>query len=155
MRRGLRKLVLTSTVIVAITAVLVILALLFGPGGEWVGPPTYWMWGRTRFENPWSLLASVAIALLMLAIPLGHIAWLIMAALWLSRSAGPPRARAPSSCPHCNTEVQPDWKACPYCGESLAARRTDIRAGDEEQADNKHPADNRYPGGDLNQEATG
>jgi len=39
MRRGLRRLVLTSAVIVAITAVLVILAFLFGPGRGMDGAP--------------------------------------------------------------------------------------------------------------------
>ena len=127
MRRGLRKLVLISTTIVAFTAILLILALVFGPEGELVGPPPFWMWGRTRFENPWSLLGSVMIALLMLAIPLGHVAWLVLAAMWLARAPGPHQAEAPPHCPQCGATVQAGWKVCPHCGEPL----TDV--SDEKQ----------------------
>ena len=121
MRRGLRRLVHISTAIVAITAVLLILAFVFGPEGEWVGPPLFWMWGRARFENPWILLGSVVIALLMLTIPLGHVAWLVLAAMWLARAPGQHQAKAPRRCPHCSVRVQAGWNVCPYCGETLAA----------------------------------
>ncbi|MDH4135629.1 MAG: zinc-ribbon domain-containing protein [Anaerolineae bacterium] len=71
--------------------------------------------------NPWDFLANVTIALLMLAIPLSHVAWLVMAAIWLARSSEeePSPAGEALNCPHCGDEVRLGWKACPYCGERL------------------------------------
>ena len=117
MREELKWLVFAS---IAIGVVIVgFLILTFTPGLGWTRPSGYWMWNKADFLNPWDFLANVTIALLMLAIPLSHIAWLVMAAIWLARSAGPPPAGEALNCPHCGDEVQLGWKACPYCGERL------------------------------------
>jgi hypothetical protein len=77
------------------------------------------MWERARFADPWSLLGTVTIVLLMLAIPLSHMAWLVLAAIWLSHSTGPQRADEKLTCPHCAAGIRPDWNVCPYCGGEL------------------------------------
>jgi hypothetical protein len=119
MREGLKWLAFAS---IAIGVVIVgLLILVFVPGLGWARPSGYWMWSRTDFLNPWDFLANVTIALLMLAIPLSHVAWLVMAAIWLARSSEeePSPAGEALNCPHCGDEVQLGWKACPYCGEKL------------------------------------
>jgi hypothetical protein len=117
MREELKWLAFAS---IAIGVVIVgLLILTFVPGLGWTRPSGYGMWNRTDFLNPWDFLANVTIALLMLAIPLSHIAWLVMAAIWLARSAEPSPGREALNCTHCGGEVQPGWKACPYCGEKL------------------------------------
>jgi hypothetical protein len=119
MREGLKWLAFAS---IAIGVVIVgLLILVFVPGLGWARPSGYWMWSRTDFLNPWDFLANVTIALLMLAIPLSHIAWLVMAAIWLARSSEeePSPAGEALNCPHCGDEVQLGWKACPYCGQKL------------------------------------
>jgi hypothetical protein len=57
----------------------------------------------------------------MLAIPLGHIAWLVVASIWLARSAGLPPVEEALNGQRCSAKVRPDWKACPHCGEKLEA----------------------------------
>jgi hypothetical protein len=58
------------------------------------------------------------IILLILILPAGHIALLITAVVQFNRP--PPPARAPRHrCPHCRQGIDPQWKACPYCGETL------------------------------------
>jgi hypothetical protein len=123
MRSGLRRLVVTSIIIALMIAG--VLLLLFVPGlrGRWMEPHEYWMWDRARLANPWNLLASVMIALLMLAIPLAHIAWLVVAAIWLARSAELPPVEEALNCPRCDATVRSDWKVCPHCGEKLEAAR--------------------------------
>jgi len=123
MHGELKWLVFASIVIGVVIVGLLILT--FVPGLGWGGtrPHRYWMWSRTEFLTPWDFLGNVTIALLMLAIPLSHIAWLVMAAIWLARSAGPSQAGEALNCPHCRGEVQPGWKACPHCGEKLEGVR--------------------------------
>lgn len=119
MREEFKWLVFASIAIGVVIVGLLILTFVPGLGWGWTRPSGYWMWSRTDFLNPWDFLANVTIALLLLAIPLSHIAWLVMAAIWLARSAGPPPAGEALNCPHCQGEVQPGWKACPHCGEKL------------------------------------
>ena len=120
MREGLKWLVFASIVIGVIIVGLLILTFVPGLGWGWTRPSGYWMWNRADFLNPWHFLANVTIALLMLAIPPSHIAWLVMAAIWLARSAEEPSPAGEAlNCPHCEGELQPGWKACPHCGEKL------------------------------------
>jgi len=119
MREEFKWLVFASIAIGVVIVGLLILTFVPGLGWGWTRPSGYWMWSRTDFLNPWDFLANVTIALLLLAIPLSHIAWLVMAAIWLARSAGPPPAGEAFNCPHCQGKVQPGWKACPHCGEKL------------------------------------
>ncbi len=57
------------------------------------------------------------IILLILIIPAGHIALLITAAIHLNHP--PPVHATRHLCPHCRQGIDPQWKACPYCGEKL------------------------------------
>ena len=91
-RKGLRQLVSISVATGVIVLALMILAFISSLGKMWEQPQEYWMWEPARLANPWSLLGTVTIALLMLAIPLSHVAWLVLAAIWLSHLAGPHRA---------------------------------------------------------------
>lgn len=119
MHRGFKWLLFVSIAIGMVIVVLLILAFVPGLGWRGIRPHEYWMWSGTDLLNPWVLLARVTIALLLLAIPLSHIAWLVVATIWLARSAEPPRSGEALNCPHCGGEVQPGWKACPHCGEKL------------------------------------
>jgi NADH:ubiquinone oxidoreductase subunit 6 (subunit J) len=92
MREEFKWLVFASIAIGVVIVGLLILTFVPGLGWGWTRPSGYWMWSRTDFLNPWDFLANVTITLLLLAIPLSHIAWLVMAAIWLARSAGPPPA---------------------------------------------------------------
>jgi uncharacterized paraquat-inducible protein A len=67
------------------------------------------------------LVVTSIIITLMLAIPLAHIAWLVVAAIWLARSAELPPVEEALNCPRCDAAVQSDWKVCPRCGEKLEA----------------------------------
>lgn len=31
-----------------------------------------------------------------------------------------------NKCPHCNTELQPEWVACPYCGRNLSTKQKSL-----------------------------
>ena len=96
MRRGLKWLIFASAVVGVITVIF--LLLIFVPDLEaGLKPQWPWMWDRTRFVNPWSFLATVTIALLMLAIPLSHIAWLVLAGIWLAHSSMKGSEAAPSN----------------------------------------------------------
>jgi hypothetical protein len=99
MRTGLKWLVVTSIIIALMVAGILILFSVPGLRGRWMQPHEYWMWDRARLAAPWNVLASVMIALLMLTIPLGHIAWLVVAVIWLARSAGLPPVEEALNCP--------------------------------------------------------
>jgi hypothetical protein len=126
MRKGFKWLVFASIAIGVIIVGLLILAFVPSLGWRRIRPHEYQMWSGTDLLNPWGLLARVTIALLLLAIPLSHIAWLVVATIWLARSE-PPRSREALNCPHCGGEVQPGWKACPHCGQKLGVNDGEIK----------------------------
>jgi RNA polymerase subunit RPABC4/transcription elongation factor Spt4 len=78
--------------------------------------------GGTGYQTPWGSVAGVVMMLFVVALPLALIALLIVGGVWLARSAKSTPARRDESlaCPSCGREVEPGWKACPYCGERLA-----------------------------------
>jgi len=61
--------------------------------------------------------------LIMLAFPLGILTLIILGTIYLVQAIQKPQ-RDPSEpmlrhCDSCGREISPDWKVCPYCGESL------------------------------------
>ena len=128
MHKRLRGLVFASTV----TGILVVglLALNLALGRGWIGLRGYRMWAPVDLSKPWDFLGRVTIALLMLAIPTAHVAWLITALIWLARSTGSPQAGGMSDCPHCGGKVRTGWKACPHCGEKLKDAGSEERQED-------------------------
>ncbi len=68
----------------------------------------------------WGLGGMLAIGL-MLLVPLGFLAALVLGIVWLVRSTSAPAAPcAPAgTCPACHKDVQADWQNCPHCGKPL------------------------------------
>jgi len=94
MRREWKWLVLTVVAVGLLVSVLLILR--FVPRLGWVGPEQSRQGhcpccGGTGGLNAWGSIATLAIALLMLSIPLGHIAVLVMAVTWVQRLERAPR----------------------------------------------------------------
>ena len=94
MRREWRWLALAVVAIGLLISVLLI--LLCVPRLGWVGPEQSRQGhcpccGGTGVLDPWGFVATLAIALLMLSIPLGHIAVLVLAVTWVQRQERAPR----------------------------------------------------------------
>jgi hypothetical protein len=73
-----------------------LLVVLFVPRLGWVGLHEYRegycpCCGGTGVLNPWGFLATLAIVLLMLSVPLAHIGVLVLAMMWIARSERSPR----------------------------------------------------------------
>ena len=58
--------------------------------------------------------------LLLLCLVLLPLILILAGAVWLVASRGGGRSVVQAmSCPRCGRAVQPDWRVCPYCGETL------------------------------------
>jgi len=84
-------------------------------GGGMMGPGMMGGWGVLGWLG-------------MLVIPGILVALLVLGALWLARQVSPSGAGGGNGttakavpCPHCGRFVQVGWRACPYCGNALAA----------------------------------
>jgi hypothetical protein len=93
-RKGWKWLALAVIAVSLLTTGLLI--LLFVPRLGWVGLHEYRegycpCCGGTGVLNPWGFLATLAIVLLMLSVPLSHIAVLLLAVSWIARSDRSPR----------------------------------------------------------------
>lgn len=75
--------------------------------------------GMNGFGMPMFGFGMVA----MLVGPLLTLGLIVFGAMWLFRQLGAattPSTPAPTSvCSHCGKPLQPDWKACPHCGEKI------------------------------------
>ena len=117
MHKRLKRLILASIVTGVLIVGFLVVDLALGRG--WVGSRGHRLLDPVDLTTPWGFLGRVMIALLMLAVPTAHIAWLVTAAIWLARSTGSSQAGEMVSCPHCGGKVRANWKACPHCGERL------------------------------------
>ena len=51
--------------------------------------------------------------------PILFIGLVVLGVVWLVRALTPTQPVAPTTCTHCGKTLQPNWKACPYCGEKV------------------------------------
>ena len=51
--------------------------------------------------------------------PILFIGLIVLGVVWLVRALTPTQPVAPTTCTHCGKTLQPNWKACPYCGEKV------------------------------------
>jgi hypothetical protein len=63
------------------------------------------------------IIGTLLIALLLLAIPIGHMAMLITLAIKGGRPSGEPEC--PYTCSACGHGMRAMWNICPYCGAKL------------------------------------
>jgi hypothetical protein len=75
----------------------------------------------------------VLTALLILTIPSGHVALLVMLAIQLSRPSKPAEPRAAFRCSYCNHDMRQDWRICPYCGWDLKTGRDAMHITEEKR----------------------
>lgn len=64
-------------------------------------------------------LGTTLIILLILLIPIGHIAVIILVVQQLHHGAGSRREATLPPCPYCERPIHRGWKACPSCGNRL------------------------------------
>ncbi len=69
--------------------------------------------------TPTDVLGIVLIALVVLALPAGHLALLIMLASRISRPPKFTDIEPVAHCPHCNHPLVRQWRHCPYCGQPI------------------------------------
>lgn len=92
---------------------------MMGPGGM-RGGWCPWCGGTGRGVG--GVLAAVIGLSLGCLLPLALLALLILGIVWLTRNTGRDRTtstKPAATCPTCGRPVEPDWAACPNCGEDL------------------------------------
>jgi len=51
--------------------------------------------------------------------PILFLGLIVLGVVWLVRALTPAQTAATTLCTHCGKMLQPNWKACPYCGEKV------------------------------------
>jgi hypothetical protein len=51
--------------------------------------------------------------------PVLFIGLIVLGVVLLVRALTPTQPAATTTCSHCGKTIQPNWKACPYCGEKV------------------------------------
>lgn len=104
----------------------------YHPGAMWIGEGG---WGM-HDQYPGAMMGrgfGVLWGGLAMLVPLGLLALLVFAVIWLVSRTNPtqgPRDEARLSgaartCANCGRSVQADWRHCPNCGQSLIAETRD------------------------------
>ena len=82
----------------------------------------YCLWCRQeRLMGAWDILGMALIILLMMTIPLAHLALLIMAATWLNRPGTATRTHRALCCPYCGARTHVGARVCGTCGRPYSA----------------------------------
>ena len=91
---------------------------MMGPGGM-RGGWCPWCGGTGRLGG--GLVGTVLGVTFACLLPLALLALLVVGGVWLARnvSGGEGPQQSVVRCPSCGRPVEPDWQACPYCGEDL------------------------------------
>ena len=77
-----------------------------------------WCGGTGRLGG--GLLGSILGLTFTCLLPLGLLALLIVGGIWVVRNVSSGTVqRSATHCPACGKPVEPDWRACPHCGEDL------------------------------------
>jgi hypothetical protein len=64
-------------------------------------------------------IGLVLIALVVLSLPAGHMALLIMLAMQMHKPPNFADLKPSFQCPHCNHPLVKQWRVCPYCGRKI------------------------------------
>jgi len=119
-----------------ILGIVIVLVVFFGLGllSRFVGPQHMaYGWNISRMPMmgsgygirgfgfmPFGFMSFGMIFMWLILIPLALLAMLVLGILWVVKSLRGKQAPVPSRvCAHCGKAAQPDWKNCPYCGNSL------------------------------------
>jgi len=110
-----------------ILGIVLVLVVLFGLGllSRFIGPQyaaygwhTGWMPMMVSGFSPFGFMPFGMI--FMWLIPLAFLFMLVLGILWAVKALKGTQAPTPGqACAQCGKAVQPDWKNCPYCGNSL------------------------------------
>ncbi len=65
------------------------------------------------------VIGMVLIAVVVLSLPAGHIALLVMLAAQASRPPDFADLKPALHCPHCAHPLVKPWRVCPYCGQEI------------------------------------
>ena len=105
---------------IGISAVLIVLTMVFSTIAPYIFPNTgggygYGMMGPGMMGG----FGFMPFGGFMFLGPILFIGVIILGIVWLVRVLTPTQAVAITTCTHCGKTIQPNWKACPYCGEKV------------------------------------
>ena len=112
---------------IGVSAILIVLAIIFSIVAPYIFPNSYSSygmmgpgmmsgWGRGGMMGGFGFMPFGGFMFLG---PLLFIGLIVLGVVWLVRTLTPTQPVVATTCSHCGKTIQPNWKACPYCGEKV------------------------------------
>ena len=110
---------------IGISVVLIVIAMVFSSIAPYMFPnTTYGMMGNGMMGGSGGGMMGGGFGFMpfggfMFLGPILFIGVIVLGVMWLVRALTPTQPVALTTCTHCGKTIQPNWKACPYCGEKV------------------------------------
>jgi hypothetical protein len=109
---------------IGISVILIVLAIVFSTVAPYLFPNVlgdygYGMMGGRGMMGGGMMGGFLPFGGFMFLGPLLFTGLIVLGVVWLVRALTPIQPAATTACTHCGKTLQPNWKACPYCGEKV------------------------------------
>lgn len=109
---------------IGISVILIVLAMVFSTVAPYIfsnvgGDYGYGMMGGRGMMGGYGGFGFMPFGGFMFLGPLLFVGLIVLGVVWLVRALTPVQPVAAATCTHCGKTLQPNWKACPYCGEKV------------------------------------
>ncbi len=107
---------------IGIGVILIVLAMVFSTVAPYLFPNALGGYGGYGMMGP-GMMGGWGFGMpffgFMFLGPILFIGLIVLGVVWLVRALAPTQPVAAAVCAHCSKTLQPNWKACPYCGEKV------------------------------------
>ncbi|MBI4630314.1 MAG: zinc ribbon domain-containing protein [Chloroflexi bacterium] len=109
---------------IGISVILIVLAIVFSTVAPYIFPSAwgdygYGMMGGRGMMGGYGGFGFMPFGGFMFLGPILFIGLIVLGVVWLVRALTPLQPVAFTTCTHCGKTLQPNWKACPHCGEKV------------------------------------
>lgn len=102
---------------IGISVILIVLAMVFSTVAPYLFPNA--LGGYGGYGMMGGGFGFMPFGGFMFLGPLLFLGLIVLGVVWLVRALTPIQPVAATPCTHCGKTLQPNWKACPYCGEKV------------------------------------
>ena len=107
---------------IGIGVILIVLAMVFSTVAPYLFPNALGGYGGYGMMGP-GMMGGWGFGMpffgFMFLGPILFIGLIVVGVVWLVRALTPTQPVVTTACTHCGKTLQPNWKACPYCGEKV------------------------------------